>query len=54
MRFCPLARAALILTTGSVGLAMKNLSIGIDEPAAGPFDQVVPTESRRSAGTKTL
>ena len=54
MRSCPLARAALILATGSAGLAMKNLSIGIEEPVVGPFAQVVPTESWRSAGTKTL
>ena len=52
--FWPLARATLIAFAESVGLAMKKLSIGIDVPAAGPLAQVVPWESRRSAGTKTL
>jgi hypothetical protein len=38
----------------SAGVAMKNWSIGIDEPAAGPLDHVVPEEFRCTAGTKTL
>jgi hypothetical protein len=38
----------------SPGFAMKNFSIGMEEPAAGPLLQVVPLELWHSAGTKTL
>jgi hypothetical protein len=44
IRFCPRARATLIAFAESVGLAMKKLVIGIDEPGAGPFPQVIPEE----------
>ncbi len=50
----PRARARLILIALSVGLAIKKLSIEIDEPAAGPFPQVIPEEFFCNAGTKTL
>ena len=44
----------LIFCTSSPGLATKNLSIGIDWPAAGAAPQLVPLEFRRVAGTKTF
>src|SRR5438309_11223589 len=54
MRFLPLPRALLMLSTESPGWAMKNLSTGIDEPGAGPLLQEVPDELCCTAGTKTL
>ena len=38
----PVANASLIVTTESVGWAMKNLLIGIDVPGVGPLAHVVP------------
>src|ERR1700674_5675616 len=38
----------------SVGPAMKNLSIGIEEPGVGPAAHVVPAELCCVEGTKTL
>src|SRR2546429_5449514 len=54
MRFLPLPRALLMLSTESPGWAIKNLSIGIDVPGAGPLLQEVPDELCCTAGTKTL
>src|SRR5690242_9248859 len=54
IRFWPCASALLIACTLSLGFATKNRSIGIDVPAAGPLAHVVPDESWRTAGTKTL
>src|SRR5262249_9019943 len=53
-RFLPSTRAALITPIGVLGVAMKNLLIGTELPAAGPAVQDGPAESWRSAGTKTL
>jgi hypothetical protein len=50
----PSASAALIFAALSVGLAMKKSVIGIVEPGAGPFPQVIPAEFLCSAGTKIL
>src|SRR5207247_4081205 len=54
MRFLPLPRALLMLSTESPGWAMKNLSTGIDVPGAGPLLQEVPDELCCTSGTKTL
>src|SRR5437763_16757748 len=54
MRFLPLPRALLMLSTESPGWAIKNLSIGIDVPGAGPLLHEVPDELCCTAGTKTL
>src|SRR5262245_13915467 len=54
IRFLPLDSALLIDWMLSVGLAMKKSSIGIEWPGVGPFAHVVPRESTRAAGTKTL
>src|SRR6266480_6473835 len=43
-----------MLSTESPGWAIKNLSIGIDVPAAGPLPQEVPDELCCTPGTKTL
>ena len=43
-----------MLSTESPGWAIKNLSIGIDVPGAGPLLQEVPDELCCTAGTKTL
>src|SRR5262249_61598551 len=53
-RFWPRAMAASIRPTGVLGVAMKNLPIGTEVPAAGPAVQDGPAESWRSAGTNTL
>src|SRR5512135_1151477 len=54
IRFLPFARAVLIFEAESPGLAMKNLSMEMEFPSAGPLPQVVSDESVRSAGTNTL
>src|SRR2546429_8027141 len=54
MRFLPLRRALLMLSTESPGWAMKNLSTEIDVPGSGPLLQEVPDELCCTAGTKTL
>src|SRR5437660_8177978 len=54
MRSLPEASASLILSTESVGWAMKNRLMGMDEPGVAPLAHVVPTELRCTAGTKTL
>ena len=41
-------------STGVPGVAMKNLLIGTDVPAAVPLAQDGPEELCCSAGTKTL
>src|SRR5262245_22069941 len=53
IRCWPWASAVLIARALSVGRATKNSESGIERPAAAPPAQVVPTESRRSAGTNT-
>src|SRR5215468_7105357 len=53
IRCRPSASAALIVCAVSVGRARKNAWSGIEAPAAAPLAQVVPTESRLSAGTNT-
>src|ERR1044071_4552517 len=53
IRCLPWASAALIACVASVGRATKNSRSGTDVPAAAPSAQVVPTASRRSAGTNT-
>src|SRR5258708_31079373 len=54
MRFSPLANALLIVAAESLGWAIKNLLIGIDEPGVAPFAQVVPEVFVWTEGTKTL
>src|SRR5215475_2047011 len=53
IRCLPSASAALITCARSVGRARKNACSGTEVPAAAPLAQVVPTASRRSAGTNT-
>lgn len=50
----PVANASLIVTTESVGWAMKNFLIGIDVPGVGPLAHAVPDELSCTAGKKTL
>jgi hypothetical protein len=52
-RFLPWVSAALMSAAVLFGLATKNWSIGIDDPAGAPFAQVVPWLFVRSAGTNT-
>ena len=54
IRLWPRASALLIVFASSLGLAMKNSSIAIEEPAVAPPLHVVPTEFRCAEGTKTL
>src|SRR5260370_33760493 len=54
MRSLPEPNALLIVATESVGWAMKNLLIGINEPGVAPFAQVVPEGFVWTEGTKTL
>ena len=54
MRFLPEPNAALIVAAESVGWAMKNFVIGMDEPGVAPLAHVVPAELRCTEGTKTL
>jgi len=54
MRFLPKSNCALICAAEFVGCATKKLEIGMDEPGVEPPAQVVPTELRCTAGTKTL
>jgi len=54
MRFMPEPKAALIVAAESVGWAMKNLLIEMDEPGVAPLAHDVPTELRCTEGTKTL
>src|ERR1700730_13104732 len=54
MRLRPKASARSMARTGVLGVATKNLLIGMDVPAAAPPAQDGPEESCRSAGTKTL
>jgi hypothetical protein len=50
----PLLTAPLIFEAESVGLAMKNLPIGIEAPGVGPELQLVPFVFCCTDGTKTL
>src|SRR3954451_951335 len=52
-RFRPSARASLIASTVSDGLAMKKSEMGIGGPGVGPLPHVVPDESCCADGTKT-
>src|ERR1700739_3417433 len=54
MRFLPEPNALLSLAAVSVGRAMKNFSIRMDEPGVAPPAHDAPTELSCTAGTKTL
>jgi hypothetical protein len=54
MRFLPEPNALLIVAAVSVGCAMKNFSIRMDEPGVAPPAHYAPTELSCTAGTKTL
>ena len=54
MRSKPNSNARLMISAESVGWAMKNLWIGMEEPGVAPVAHVVPDVFRCTAGTKTL
>ena len=52
-RFFPAARAALMSSTASPGLAMRKSDIGRSVPGAWPVAQVMPVVPAWRLGTKT-